>query len=115
MQEFYCAFKQIEQRCKKVLIPILLEDLNLDEENLDQDHLAVLQQYLRTYTYLDARNYKCNIEKLRKRILFELPAVPLSKMLIMGHNEGNNNIDDNDQTLLLGAEANATANAEPSS
>ena len=112
MQEFYCAFKQIEERKKKVLIPILLEDLNFDEVELDQKHLAVLQQYLRTYTYLDARDYKCNIEKLRKRIIFELPALPLSKMLIMGHNEGNSHIDDNEQTLPPGAEANTTVNAE---
>ena len=110
MQEFYCAFKQIEERKKKVLIPILLEDLNFDEVELDQNHLAVLQQYLRTYTYLDARNYKCNIEKLRKRIIFELPAVPLSKMLIIRQNEQTN---DNDQTPLLGAEAGSTVAAEP--
>ena len=113
MQEFYCAFKQIEERKKKVLIPILLEDLNFDDVGLDQNHLAVLQQYLRTYTYLDARNYKCNIEKLRKRIIFELPAVPLSKMLILRQNEESNNINDNDQTPLLGAEADCTVAAEP--
>ena len=113
MQEFYCAFKQIEERKKKVLISILLEDINFDDVELDQNHLAVLQQYLRTYTYLDARNYKCNIEKLRKRILFELPAVPLSKMLILRKNEANNNINDNDQTPLLGAEADCTVAAEP--
>ena len=108
MQEFYCAFKQIEERKKKVLIPILLEDLNFDEVELDQNHLAVLQQYLRTYTYMDARNYKCNIEK--KRIIFELPAVPLSKMLIIRQYEQNN---DSDQTPLLGAEADSTVAAEP--
>ena len=113
MQEFACAFKQIEKGRKKVLIPILLENLHLDEENLDQDHLAVLQQYLRTYTYMDARNYTCDIEKLRKRIRFELPAVPLSKMLIIGQTEENSNIDDNDQTPLLGGETNYTATTEP--
>ena len=110
MQEFYCGFKQIEERKKKVLIPILLEDLNFDDVELDQNHLAVLQQYLRTDTYLDARNYKCNIEKLRKRIIFELPSVPLSKMLIIRQNEQNN---DNDQTPLLGVEADCTVAAEP--
>ena len=66
MQEFHCAFKQIEQGKKKVLIPILLEDLNLDAIEFDQDHLAVLRQYLRTYTYMDAKNYKCDIEKTKK-------------------------------------------------
>ena len=112
MQEFHCAFKQIEQRNVKVLLPILLEDLNLDEVELDQNYLAILQQYLRTYTYLEARNYKCDIEKLRKRIIFELPAVPLSKMLIIRQNEDNNNINDDERTPLLGARVNAAADAE---
>ena len=112
MQEFYCAFKQIEQNRKKVLIPILLEDLNLDEAELDQNHLAVLQQYLRTYTYLDAKKYVDDIEKLRKRIIFELPAIPLSKRLIIMQTNGDD-MNDNDQTHLLRAEANCTATAEP--
>ena len=116
MQEFYRAFKQMEKREKKILIPILLEDLNFDEvEELDQNHLVVLQQYLRTHTYLDARdyrNYKYNIEKLRKRILFELPAIPLSKRLIIMQTS-EDDVNDNDQTLLLGAEANYTATTEP--
>ena len=106
----------MEEREKKILIPILLEDLNFDKvEELDQNHLVVLPQYLRTHTYLDARdyrNYKYNIEKLRKRILFELPAIPLSKrLIIMQTSEDDTN--DSDQTLLLGAEANYTATAEP--
>ena len=112
MQEFYCTFKQIEKGRRKVLIPILLEDLNLDEvEELDQDHLAVLRQYLRTYTYMDARNYKCDIEKLKKRIIFEMPAVPLSKMLIIRRDE-ENNTNDNDQTPLLGVDVNYTSTDE---
>ena len=120
MQEFHCVFKQIQERKKKVLIPILLEDLdlNLKELEFDQSHLAVLQQYLRTYTYLDARNYKYNIEKLRRRIIFELPALPLSKMLIIRQNEDDNNFNglpfnDNDQTPLLRPEANDDGTAEP--
>ena len=114
MQEFYCAFKQTEQRRKKVLIPILLEDLNLDQVDLDQNHLAVLRQYIRTYTYLDARDYKCDIEKLRKRIIFEMPAVPLSKMLIIRRDE-ENNTNDNDQTPLLGVDVNYTPTDESES
>ena len=111
MQEFYCAFKQIEEGRKKMLIPVLLEDLTLDDTgyNNDQDHLAVLRQYLRTYTYMDARNYKRCIAKLRKRIIFELPAVPLLKMLI----KDDSNLNDNEQTPLLGAEANCPATVEP--
>ena len=112
MQEFYCTFKQIEKGRRKVLIPILLEDLNLDEvEELDQNHLKVLQQYLRTYTYMDARDYKCNIEKLRKRIIFEMPAIPLPKMLIIRRDEGNN-MNDNDQTPLIGIDVNYTSTDE---
>ena len=110
----------MEERKKKVLIPILLEDLkslNLNELEFDQSHLAVLQQYLRTHTYLDATNYKYNIEKLRMRIIFELPALPLSKMLIIRQNEDNNNVNglplnDNDEIPLLRAEVN-DAMAEP--
>ena len=110
MQEFYCAFKQIEEGRKKILIPILLEDLTLDNIGyIDQDHLAVLRQYLRTYTYMDARNYKRSIAKLRKRIIFELPAIPLSKMLI----KDDNNLNDSEQTPLLGAEANCLVTVEP--
>lgn len=110
MHEFYCAFNQMEERKRNILIPVLLEDLHLNDAELDKDHLTVLQQYLRTYTYMDARDYKCNIEKLRKRIIFELPAVPLSKMLIIRQtHEEDHNINDDDQTSLLGAEANTSA------
>ena len=110
MQEFYCAFKQIEEGRKKILIKILLEDLTLDNiRYIDQDHLAVLRQYLRTYTYMDGRNYKRSIAELRKRIRFELPAIPLSKMAT----KDDNDLNDNDQTLLLGAKANCTATVEP--
>ena len=112
MQEFYCAFKEIEQNRKKVLILILLEDLNLDEAELDQNQLAVLQQYRRTYTSLDAKKYVDDIEKLRKRIIFELPAIPLSKRLIIMQTNGDD-MNDNDQAHLLRAEANCTATAEP--
>ena len=69
-KNFVLHLKQIEERRKKVLIPILLEDLNLNELEFDQDHLAVLRQYLRTYTYMDVRNYKCNIEKTEKENTF---------------------------------------------
>ena len=97
----------MEERKRNILIPVLLEDLDLNDTELDKDHLTVLQQYLRTYTYMDARDYKYNIEKLRKRIIFELPAVPLSKMLIIRQTHHyDNNINDDDQTSLLGAEGN---------
>ena len=113
MHEFYCAFKQIEEGRKKMLIPILLEDLELDDTNIDQDKMAVLQQYLRTYTYMDARKDKNNIEKLRKRIIFKLPAVPLSQMLIVRHTEENRNLIDNDITTpLLETDNDPTATAE---
>ena len=96
-----------------MLIPILLQDLNLDDVQLDQDLLAVLRQYLRTYTYMDAKDYQCNIEKMRKRILFQMPAVPLSKMLMIIQTDDNENIQDNDLTELLGNEGNSSATTEP--
>ena len=68
----------MEEGRKKILIPILLEDLDLHDTGIDQEKLAILQQYLRTYTYMDARNYKCNIEKLRKKIIFKLPGNTLT-------------------------------------
>ena len=84
MHEFYCAYSQVEERRKNILIAVLLEDLDLNNAELDQKHLAVLQQYLRTYTYMYGRNYMDGrhiIEKLRKRIISALPALPLLKML----------------------------------
>ena len=114
MHEFYCAFQQLEEGRKKILIPILLEDLDLDNNNeIDPDKLAVLQQYLRTYTYMDARNYKSNIEKLKKKIIFKLPPTPLSQMLIVTHAEENNDTIDDEQTPLLQLTTTATAESAP--
>ena len=54
------------------LLPILME--HLDIYQLPRD----LQTYLRTHTYIDAREY--DQETLRKRIRFSMPDEPLTKL-----------------------------------
>ena len=54
------------------LIPVLMEDLSIDE--LPRD----LQTYLRTHTYIDAREF--DLKTLRKRIRFSMPDVPLAEL-----------------------------------
>ena len=73
MQEFYISHQKVTEGNVKFLIPILLEDLPIDE--LPRD----LQTYLRTYTYIDARKY--DIETLRRKIRFAMPDVPLKKLI----------------------------------
>ncbi len=59
---------------KQFLIVILAEDLDLD--TLPNE----LQIYLRTYTYIDARNYEEDLERIRKRIRFAMPGTPLEEI-----------------------------------
>ncbi len=59
---------------------VLIEDLDID--SLPNE----LQTYLRTYTYIDARNYENDLNKIRKRIRFAMPGTPLREMSKM-HNE----------------------------
>ncbi len=73
MHEFYISHQKVTEGNVNFLIPILLEDLPIDE--LPRD----LQTYLRTYTYIDAREY--DMETLRRRIRFAMPDVPLQKLI----------------------------------
>ena len=73
MQEFYIAHQRMTEGNVNFLIPIILEDLNIDELSRD------LQTYLRTYTYIDARKYDVNT--LRKKIRFSMPDVPLQTLI----------------------------------
>ena len=97
MHEFYSAYTYLlRERHRKFVIPVLLEDL--DNVDCNPSLLAaqeVLQTYVRTYTYIDARNFRQNIEKLRKRILFNMPAIPLSEM----RGDVDNNNDEQDPLL----------------
>ena len=72
MQEFFIAHHKVMNDKPNYLIPVLMEDLNIDE--LPRD----LQTYLRTHTYIDAREF--DLKTLRKRIRFSMPDVPLSEL-----------------------------------
>ena len=72
MQEFYLAHHKVMNGKPEYLIPVLMEDLNIDQ--LPRD----LQTYLRTHTYIDAREYDLKI--LRKRIRFSMLDVPLIEL-----------------------------------
>ena len=50
---------------------VLLEDLDIDTLP------AEMRTYLRTYTYIDARNYDDDLDRIRKRIRFVMPGTPL--------------------------------------
>ena len=73
MQEFYIAHQKVTEGKANFLIPILLEDITL--QDLPRD----LQMYIRTYTYIDAREN--DTDTLRKRIRFAMPDTPLKVLL----------------------------------
>ena len=72
MEEFYLSHHKVMKANPNYLIPVLMEDLNIDQ--LPRD----LQTYLRTHTYIDAREF--DLETLRKRIRFSMPDVPLAEL-----------------------------------
>ena len=102
MHEFYCAYTHLlNHRHRKFVIPVLLEDLgNLDCNPNQLKAREVLQTYLRTYTYIDARKFMDNIEKVRKRIIFNMPAVPLMKLREGGQSDEDNITEDEQNPLL---------------
>ncbi len=77
MQEFYMAHQKVTEGKTGFLIPILLEDIPLGD--LPRD----MQMYLRTYTYIDAREY--DINTLRKKIRFAMPDTPFTKLMRNQH------------------------------
>ncbi len=106
MEEFYIAHQQVTEGKPRFLIPILLEDVPLDD--LPQD----LQTYLRTYTYIDAREY--DIDTLRKRIRFAMSDTPYKVLEAQQHEHQDNTgelLDDmelqnNEQDAEVGDEQN---------
>ncbi len=46
-----------------------------------------LKVYLKTHTYIDAREYANDIELIRKRIRFALPKVPLKQLKVIIHSK----------------------------
>ena len=89
MQEFYIAHQRATEGNPSFLIPILLEDIQLNE--LPRD----LQTYLRTYTYIDVSDY--DTDTLRKKIRFAMPNTPFKVLL-----EKRKAKNDNDDGLIEG-------------
>ncbi len=77
LHEFYIAHGELVNGRSKYLIPILTEDIEMDELPWD------MRTYLRTFTYIDAWEY--DLETLRKRVRFALPGIPL-KHIWTAHN-----------------------------
>ncbi len=74
MEEFRTAYQKVVEGNKHYIIVVLVEDLDID--TLPNE----LQSYLRTYTYIDARNYENDLETIRKKIRFSMPGTPLEKI-----------------------------------
>ena len=74
MEEFTIAHQKVVEGNKNFILMVLVEDLDLD--TLPNE----LQSYLRTYTYIDARNYEEDLEVIRKKIRYSMPGTPLVKI-----------------------------------
>ena len=72
MEEFFLAHHKVISGKPNYLIPVLMEELDIDQ--LPRD----LQTYVRTHTYTDGREF--DLDTLRKRIRFSMPDVPLSQL-----------------------------------
>ncbi len=83
-------------------------------EDLDLNTLPdELQTYLRTYTYIDARNYEDDLDRIRKRIRFAMPGTPLAKIQRMQHDMPNEDaVPGNDHNVYDLAIGNDAENAE---
>ena len=74
MEEFTIAHQKVVEGHKNFIIVVLVEDIDID--TLPDE----MQSYLRTYTYIDARNYEQDLEKIRKTIRYSMPGTPLEKI-----------------------------------
>ncbi len=83
------------QRKTKYLIVVLAEDLDVD--TLPNE----LKTYLKTYTYIDARNYEEDLESIRKKIRFAMPGTPLGKIREMQRDAAEQNRDDMVENLNM--------------
>ncbi len=59
------------------IVVVLLEDV--PQKALTEE----LKVYLKTFTYIDAREYSNDIEMIRKRIRFALPKIPLKQYKVL--------------------------------
>ncbi len=75
--EFSHAYDMVLQGRTDYVVVILLEDVPL--KALSEE----LKAYLRTYTYIDARDYAKDVEMIRKRVRFALPKEPLKQLKVI--------------------------------
>ncbi len=62
------------------IVVVLLEDV--PQKDLTEE----LKVYLRTFTYIDAKEYRNDVEMIRKKIRFALPRIPLKQNQVFIYN-----------------------------
>ena len=72
MEEFLMAHARLKEGRRKLLIPIMMEDIT--SEDLD----PTLKLYIKAYHYIKVTN---NPEILRKKIIYAMPRKPLCELL----------------------------------
>ncbi len=75
--EFSHAYDMVLEGKPDYIVVVLLDDV--PQKTLSEE----LKAYLKTYTYIDARQYGKDIELIRKRIRFALPKVPLEQLKVI--------------------------------
>ena len=75
--EFSHAYDMVLEGRTDYVVVVLLDDV--PRKALTEE----LKAYLRTYTYIDAREYAKDVEMIRKRIRFALPKVPLMQLKVI--------------------------------
>ena len=75
--EFTHAYDIVLEGRTDYIVVVLLEDV--PQKALTEE----LKVYLKTYTYIDAREYAKDIEMIRKKIRFALPKQSLKQLKVM--------------------------------
>ncbi len=73
MEEFFMAHARLKEGRKRLLIPVMMEDIR-SERNLD----PTLQLYLKAHHYIE---FTPNMDLLRKKLVFAMPRAPLCDLL----------------------------------
>ena len=76
LYEFQQAYLLVMEGKINYLIIVLLEDVPRDAMSPE------LRAYLKTHTYLDARNYDINMATVRKQLRFSMPKIPLKELQV---------------------------------
>ncbi len=76
--EFSEACKIMKEGRVDYILAIILS--NLSERSQKNELPLEINNYMRTFTYLDARTYKENIVEVRKRIRFAMPAQTIKQL-----------------------------------